>query len=100
MFWQMQWSGLGYGMCRAQAGLEMAPNVQPDTFVYSQTFDHSPLEFYNSTSVPNYPAGWYYWNGPPNSWVDFPCGQFGYSQPKCLNGTYYQSYHWANNTGR
>ncbi len=85
---------LGFGMCKGQAGLEMKPRIQPDTREFSATFDHDPLEFHVSGD-----PWWYYWNGPPNQWVDYPCGA-GYNPPNCLNGTYYGAHHWAANTGR
>jgi len=88
-------SGMGYGGCIGQAGLEFSRVTDPpDTRFQSDTFDLTPLWFRNTFSTGGAP--WWQW---PNSysWISFPCGQPQNYVPYCLNGTYNGNAYWADN---
>ncbi len=76
-------SGLGYGTCISQSGLELSGNDSNDQLVYehSDTFYHDPLQWEGTNGV--WHSGW----SLSDSWIDHPCGQ-GYSTPDCLNGSF------------
>lgn len=74
------YSTLGYGTCRASAGLEFYYNSL--THSHSDTFTLTPLQWESTNLV------WHYDWTTSMYWHDVPC---------CTNGTYYGANWWADN---
>jgi hypothetical protein len=84
---------MGFGSCLGQVGLSVfSPDGLDNTF-YSNTFDFTGLEWFDSHG--NVHPGFTHPYSTPY-YYNYPCGG-SYGNVYCMNGDLYSSAHWADN---
>ncbi|MDA8311143.1 MAG: hypothetical protein M0Z46_11130 [Actinomycetota bacterium] len=82
-------STLGYGTCKASAGLEAYKNQFG--YEFATTFTLNPLQWEDTGGT--WHSGW----TAKMYWLDYPCSIGTNKPPYCMNGTYYGANQWSDN---